>query len=375
MALEIRSMTVNRVPGEILMDTASVVVSQDMREPGTLNFSYPPGGAHSSLLLTPSELVVLVNGVEPINGRFTLVDNGSTKTAPSDMVNYVAMSNLFQFQSMMVAPAIGSSYDDANAFAFTNKTMGWLIRNAIDNSLSRNSNHPWLNQVSWTFDGSTDSAGVAWAATYDVIWTSGQTVWDVIDWGVQLGLCEVYMYKDQLFVFQPNNFGKDKSSKVILSLGKSISEYTIETTVRDIVNSLLVTGIDNVCTWVQDAASIAKYGYHERKLELSNVTQTATMTTVGTAYLSLMKDPSISYTMSVTQRLFDSDSPLLPLVDYQVGDKIGIFDTEWQSLRVRLISITQNASNSYTVTLTLSDFRTEDSVEYAAHLARLGLGA
>lgn len=357
------------------MDTASVIVSQDMREPGTLNFSYPPSGAHSSLLVTPTELVVLVNGVEPVNGRFTLVDNGATKTSPSDMVNYVAMSNLFQFQSMMVAPAIGSSYDDANAFAFTNKTMGWLIRNAIDNSLSRNSNHPWLNQVTWTFDGSTDSSGVAWAATYDVIWTSGQTVWDVIDWGVQLGLCEVYMYKDQLYVFQPSNFGKDKSSKVILSLGKSISEYTIETTVRDIVNSLLVTGIDNVCTWVQDATSIQQYGYHESKLELSNVTQIATMTAVGTAYLSLMKDPSISYTMSVTQRLFDSDSPLLPLVDYQVGDKIGIFDTEWQSLRVRLISITQNASNSYTVTLTLSDFRTEDSVEYAAHLARLGLGA
>lgn len=357
------------------MDTATVVVSQDMRDPGTLSFDYPPDGAHSSLLVAPCEFVVLINGTEPINGRFTLEDQSQALTAPQNMISYVAMANMFQFQSMIMAPAIGSTYDDAAAFAYTNKTMGWLIRNAIDNSLSRNSNHPWLNQVSWTFDGVTDSAGVAWSQTFDVIWTSGQTVYEVIDWGVQLGLCEAYMYQDQLFVFQPSNFGTDKSQKSILSLGDAVSEYTIGTTLRSVVNSLLVTGIDNVCTWVQDTASIAAYGYHESKLELSNVSQYTTMTTVGNAYLSTIKDPSISYTLSVTQRLFDTDSPILPLVDYQVGDMIGIFDTQWHSLRVRLISITQNASNSYTVTLSLSDFVSEDSIEYAAHLARLGLGA
>lgn len=375
MALEIRTVTADRLPGEILMDTSAVTLSQDMREPGTLSFSYPPNGAHSSLLSTPTELVVLINGVEPINGRFTIVDQSAQLTAPQDMVSYVAMSNLFQFNSMIVAPAIGSSYDDAAAFSFTNKTMGWLIRNAIDNSLSRNSAHPWLNQTTWTFDGTTDSAGIPWSQTFDVIWVSGQTVHDVIDWGVQLGLCEAYMYKDQLYVFQPSGFGKDKSTKSIFNLGDSISEYSVQKTVRDVVNSLLVTGIDNVCTWVQDTTSISKYGYHESKLELSNVSQYTTMTTVGTAYLSLVSNPVMSYTLSVSQRLFDSDSPLLPLVDYQVGDKIGIFDTQWQSLRVRLITIEQQASNSYTVTLSLSDFVSEDSIEYAAHLARLGLGA
>lgn len=358
------------------MDTSAVVVSQDMREPGTLSFSYPPNGSHSSLLVAPCEFVVLINGVEPINGRFSLEDQNQVLTAPQDLVSYVAMSNMFQFQSMIVAPAIGSSYDDAAAFEYTNKTMGWLIRNAIDNSLSRNSNHPWLNQTAWTFDGVTDSSGAAWSQTFDVIWTSGQTVFEVIDWGIQLGLCEAYMYKDQLFVFQPTKaVGTDRSTTSIFNLGDSITEYTIGKTLREVVNSLLVTGIDNVCTWVQDADSIAAYGYHESKLELSNVTQNTTMVTVGTAYLSLVKNPSMSYTLSVSQRLFDTDSPLLPMVDYQVGDKIGIFDTQWHSLRVRLISLTQNASNSYTVTLSLSDFKSEDSIEYAAHLARLGLGA
>jgi hypothetical protein len=215
----------------------------------------------------------------------------------------------------------------------------------------------------------------------DVKFASGDTLLDVLAWLTTNGFAEPLMQGRDLKLYNPANNGTNLgtgSNPVVLSTGRDFEEATYQTTSKDLINSLLVLGDDNSCTWVQDAASAAQYGYREGKMTVSNASQTATLAAAGAAYLSLHKTPRWSYTYSVPALYLDETNPYAhtprPFVDFRVGDSVLIMDGLTSAVqRIRLMSATWPSSRSATVNLSVNDLFGERETELERRLARLGI--
>src|SRR4051812_41032695 len=85
MAVELRVVDAAGNPGEILPDWANLTFSQDLLAPGTLTFDYPTfGGRNANLLTHGVRLAVGMDGVEPLNSRFTYFEGTGSRIAETD---------------------------------------------------------------------------------------------------------------------------------------------------------------------------------------------------------------------------------------------------------------------------------------------------
>lgn len=385
MAVELRQVTPDGDYGEILPDWSDLTFSQDLLNPGALTFNYPLDGRNAEVLRHNTVLTCLLDGQEPMNGRFTYSEGQGSRLGDSgeqNMASFGCSSTIDRFKNMLLAPAFGSVFADENMFDFKNKTAGWLVTNAINNAMSRGnqlSGNPqeWLTHPITTFDEVYDSAGKMWPTTYDVKFPPGTKVQGVFDWVVGRGFAEPQMVGKELRLYSPENNGRNLttgSKPTVLQTGRDLIEATYQTTSKDLVNALLVLGDDNTCVWVYDQDSINQFGYREDTLTVGNASSVSTLTAAGNVYLSTRKIPRYSYTYSVGALYLESVSSVArPFIDYQVGDSILILDGVFTSVqRLRLLSATWPSSRSATVNLTVNDFFAERDVEFDRRITRLG---
>jgi hypothetical protein len=387
MAIELRQITNAGTYGEIFPDWSDLTFSQDLLEPGTLTFDYPIDGANSELLQHGAILAVLIDGVEPINGRFVYDEGKGSRVASSDdpISSYGCSGVLNLGSKMSLAPAIGSTVFTEDLFQFLDKTPGYLVNQVLLNTYSRAnvlaSMPSWITYPTTAFTDVNDSSGAAWPQTIDVTYQSGDSLLDVLTWLTTNGFAEPYMDKRDLKLFNPTNNGTNLSlgsNPTVFATGRDFEEATYQTTSKELINSLFVVGDNNACAWVQDAASAAQYGYREGKMTVSNATEQATLIAAGTAFLNLHKIPRWSYTYSVPALYLDETNEYhpshRPFVDFRVGDSVLIMDGLSSSVqRIRLMSATWPSSRSSTVNLSVNDLFGERDVELERRLSRLGI--
>jgi hypothetical protein len=386
-AVELREITSQGTYGEILPDWSDLTFSQDLLNPGALTFGYPVNGRNARVLTHGATLTTLVDGEEPINSRFTYYEGEGARLgdAESSVVTYACTSTLSRATKMMLAPAFGSTVADADMFAYVAKTPGWLVRTAIEDSMSRARQRTgdyadWLDVPVRGFSDTLDSSGAAWPAVYDVTFPPTTTVQGVIDWLVQYGFAEAQMVGKELRLYCPSNNGRDLTSgtnPIALQTGRDFLEATYRTTSTDLVNALLVLGDNNACAWVYDTDSITTYGYREGALTVSNASQQATLIAAGNAFLTTRAIPRYSYTYSVSALYLErTNANPRPFIDYQVGDSVLILDGAATAVqRIRLLSAQWPDARASTVNLTVNDWLAERDVELDRRVSRLGLAS
>jgi hypothetical protein len=164
MAIELRQITSVGAYGEIFPDWADLTFSQDLLEPGTLTFDYPIDGANAELLVHGVVLAVLIDGFEPINGRFVYDEGKGTRVAASEdpTASYGCSGVLSLGDRMSLSPAIGSTIFTEDLFQFLDKTPGYLVRQVLLNTFSRanvfGAMPNWVTYPITTFSDTQDSA-------------------------------------------------------------------------------------------------------------------------------------------------------------------------------------------------------------------------
>lgn len=383
--IEIRVVNSDGVPGEMLPDWAELTFSQDLAGAGTLTFNYPRSGRHSNLLQHGVSLVVLVDGREPKNARFTFDEESGSKISESEggTKSLGATSNLSRFDQLTVSPAVGSQFADENLFTYTDKSAGSIALSTITNGMSRANAQGalpgWLNWPLSKFSASVDSSGAAWPTTYDVRFNPGQSVTEVLEWMFTNGFAEAVMQGKDLHLYNPSSHGRDLTTgdtPLILSTGNDVTEAGYQATSKELITALLVLGEENTCAWVIDTDAIAEHGYREGVLNVSNASTQGTLIAAGEAYLGLKSRVRKSYTYSVSALYLQTApevSPPRPFIDFEVGDTILLMDREETiSSRVRLLSASWPSAQAATVNLTVNDFFGEREAEFERRLSRLG---
>lgn len=377
--IELKVVDSTGTPAQILPDWSDLTISQDRFDVSIMSFTYSNVGRHFNLLKPGTIISYSVSGFSPSSNWFEVGDNQVNKLDASNAVSFSLKSTVGNFDRMILGPGVGSTVVEDNLFKYENRTIGYMIRRAIDNSLSRGSQSKWLDTSSWTFSDTVDSKGTPWYSTYDHTFSPGTKVADVIDWGVQLGFVEVEMKDRKLYAYEPasrgNNYTVAPNIKAIRS--NVLSEHTEQYSVSEWYNSILVTG-DTIspnpgpsCVWVQDAASIATDGYREGLWNVSGANQQSTLLEAGKRYLELHKKPMTSRTFAT---VFHPELNPKPLVDFQVADLIYIgSDASALSGNVRLISTTWNSSSSASVNITLDTLLDNRARILDQRLARLGI--
>lgn len=383
MAVELRVIETNGSYGEILPDWSDLTFSQDLLQAGALTFRYPLSGRNVSYLKHGVVLAVLMDGLEPINGRFTYFEGEGSRILDADGLqsSYGCTSNITRFDKCRLAPAFGSVFADEDMFKWTDKTVGWMVNEAIINSRSRSnqfSANPSWYEHPLSFTSTSDSMGYSWPTTYDARFEPGRSVNEVIEWVTSNGFGEAYMDKRVLKLVQPERNGRDLSegnNQVVLQTGRDFLEASYQTSSRDLITALLVMGENNSCVWVTDEAAIAKYGYREDILSISNASTKTTLEAAGRAYLATRNEPRNSYTYSVSALYLEqSGGTRRPFIDYQVGDSILILDgVETSVQRLRLLSATWPNSRAATINITVNDYFSEREEQFERRLNRLGL--
>lgn len=404
MAVELRTVESDGGPGEILPDWSDLTFSQDY-DPGALTFTYALLGANAQYLNHATELMVLLDGQEPADGRFFLNQSNGTNLdeqggAQSRAYSCPSLRNLFD--QLMIAPSLDSVVADPNAFAWTNRTPGWMLRTALDNALSRarqlitvganiTNDHPlfWLDVPFTSFSDTADSSGTPWPTTYDYTPAPGSKVSDLLGWMSTNGLAQVRMQGHTLQMFAPETFGVDRSAdgpgQVALQTGNDFSDATYQTDSSGLINAVMVIGDDTAngpaIAWVYDRPSIAQFGYREGPLNVPGLSTQAMLKQAGNAYLSVMKTPRWSYTYSqsadyLEQRRVDgapAPSDKRPFLDYRVGDTIAVNDAgRWLGADVRMLSATWPSAQKASVQLTINDWFASREEKFNQRLARLG---
>ena len=176
---------------------------------------------------------------------------------------------------------------------FTAKTKGYIVRTLIDEAQARGG----LQNITYTFDSTDDSASVAWTDTLDVSFPVGTSLLDVVRQFVQTGVdfwlnsatMELNAYK--------NGKGTDKSGTIYFRVGTNCEEVESDERGNDIKNALLVaykTGF----TTSTDPTSIAARRRREELLDIKNAQTLSSATTYGSAKVALTKDPKKSQSRS-----------------------------------------------------------------------------
>lgn len=398
-AVELRRVAADGSFDAILPDWSDLTFSQDF-DPGTLTFTYALSGRNASLFAHGLEVVTLLDGEEPADGRFFLTQGQGSNLAEQD-ASATRQYNLpcirQRFDKLIIAPSLTSTVADPQAFAWTDKTPGDMVITAIDNAMSRASqlitpttyitpDHPvsWLD-ATMGFSATTDSAGVPWPDTYDYTPTPGDSVSDLLKWLSDNGFAYSRMQGHTLQLFA--NLGVNRSTganPVVLASGKDFTDAAYQTDSTDLVNALMVIGDSTgsptgspAIAWVYDTDSIAQFGYREGKLSVSGISTQTMLKAAGNAYLSYMKLVRYSYTYTQSaqylERATAASGTFRPFIDFSTGDTVLVMDGP--SLipeRIRLLSASWPSASAASVALTVNDFFQEKQLEIEQRLSKLG---
>lgn len=203
-----------------------------------------------------------------------------------------------------------------------------------------------------TFTLAQDSAGVAWDDSVSMQIANGGDLLSQLqascaavsaDWRIRPGF-----YLD---VGLPGSLGSDLSASVVFyESGQVVTHEHIRT--RDSISNYIVAG-DGSGTVVltSDSSSISTWNQREAYIETSAATTESTLNQIAAATLAEFKSELSQRTVSIPPALTN----MVPFVNFNVGDWIGLQESDLQTLtKVRVIAIAVSIDSSENVTVELT---------------------
>jgi hypothetical protein len=199
-------------------------------------------------------------------------------------------------------------------------TKGSIIHAGLTQAQTRGC----FDMLAWDFNGTDDSASVAWDDTESMEFTVGKKYLDVMRTFVSMGLYfDVSIETDGTFTLHAYKTapGTDQSETIILRRGVNVVEANQRVNAAEIINAYNVKyGFGDTVGYVEveDAASIAAYGRREGLLDATDTNTLESATNFVTAELARSNKPKEELSLKVTDRSLASRV----FLDYDIGDTI-----------------------------------------------------
>jgi hypothetical protein len=369
-ALELRVLSNNEYD-VWLPDYRNAGFNSDLLAAGALAFDYPAKAKFAERLTHNAQIAVLIDGVEPVNGRFFYKESGGDRVLEGEAWrSRNCPSFRASLKDVLLGPSVGSS--TSIDFNLLNLSPGAMFLYVLNNARARNPTAlSWIGAAK--FSSAVDTSNTAWPQKVDVTFPVGTSLLAVVEWLETAGLAEFEFEANRPCLYVPEKHGLDLTATVDLVSGRELLEQPFQESSLDLCTAVLVRGDDGSCQWVTDAAAIAAYGYRETSISISGVNTLTTLAAIGRQYLKLHGTPRYSRTYRATSIAVASN---VPFIDYQPGDWINVSDgEETSSERVRLMSAQWSDSGVMTANITVNDFLGEAEMDFEKRINRATLAA
>ena len=384
--------------GKYLEDWSSLGVSTNRKEPGSLSFTCPRNAGGRDDMRAKQVVVFLQDGKEGDNCRFVL------RNVSTNMIGDTVPLEDYQLSGLLDAfrDTTWRSLTGTKTRKWENVTPGAMARDIIGNGASRNA-YDWWGYRGMTFTDTADSNGNAWADLVDDAELEfGMPVYEALDWLLQGGWLEMSTTRGYVNAYNPGGRAVDRtvgSSPVVLEAGLDLTDAPHQETWDDFVNELTVIGEEKT-TYKDDGTStytpprhvyvssgVDTWGRREKSIKLTGTNYPPTMEKIGRRYLNNMTGPRWSRTYSIQQTdpvvldaiVSPTDTPAVirpvPMVNYKVGDLIGVELADGNGVRkerVEIISATCDSRNVGTYLITVNDWLNDRDRKVDRLLARYG---
>ena len=383
--------------GPVFPHWSTLEFGQDIKGASSITFRYANDGVNFESLRVGMYVVPIVDGnYQWTDSIFYIEELNSSGATAERATTYSGVSLRSRLEDVRWLPAIGSMYADQGMFRLQNVTPGAVIRNGVENYLSR-ARRTFNDPVSW-ISAINDRPVTGWKVRVDELIEPTTSVADMINKYQDLGLATGRFNGFELTISNYADYiegnAHDKTDEVQLRVGWNLREGDLSISHKELVTALFVRGAadpfkesagdegskPNVVAWVLGPKSaMAKWGYHEKVLDVPDAAQTETLKAVGTAYLNAHLEPRYSkaYTMIDTPYNPSSGKTLVtpkPLRDFECGDRIMILGTNGATTeRVYAVTLSYDNPNHPEIGLSLNDFFEDIDVLFNQRLKRLGV--
>lgn len=382
------------IKGDFFPDWLNLEFGQDLKDGSSLSFDYANDGVNASKLKPGIFLQIEFNNSSTwFDSIFYCQEmSGALLKGSTERRSRFACVSLRKLLSnVRWMPALGSEYMDEDAFKYVNVTPGDVIKAGIENFWSR-AKSKYGDPMNW-LSSVTVLPGTAWEYLIDETVGPTTSISEILDKYQELGIATARFHGFQLQLSH-YNWGKADTSHIVdaqLRVGWNLREGEVAVSNTDVVTALLVKGSRDPFKEDSDVSSyavqwviapseyITEYGYLEGILEISDASSPDTLQAVGRNYIRTHLEPrrSTSYAMVNDIRDYKTgeviDNIPLPLVDFQCGDTISVFNGDsTEAEKVYAISVSYgNHGTIPEISLTLNDYFDNWQVKFDQRLRRL----
>lgn len=330
-----------------LPDWTSLQLGLANSDVSSLQGDYPLVGRNYDKLREGAILVVLQNGVEIRDGRFSVQAGQLKDSVAGDVQTFFAKSVLDAFRR---AVTVGRP-SKADSIQFNSKTVGYVLRTLLQQAQSRGA----LSGITWKFTDDVDSSGNKWTFNWSVIYKAGVRYDEILRNLVDAGICRLSTSGTELVVL--DGAGQTDAPAVTaatLVAGRDYSETPSKWTAENRARYALVIGDEGAAADYEDTeAPLGPFGREEISLSQGGVSDAGSLAAVTQLNLQQVSRTQYQY----TRQLKLIDGMPVPGVDYRCGDWVSEWlDGKLTPYRVQAIALTLGKSGKLdTVALTLND--------------------
>lgn len=275
----------------------------------------------TSAILHKGNLVKVALGGQYVFAWFLRAPVRSVAEAGASLVKLAGLGALSYLGNAGVYPA---SYSGTGTYGTTRSFASTTFGNILNTLLTEAQTRGTIPALTWSFDATLDSRGVAWDADQTLDLDCKASLLDVAKKLHALGM-GLWMSPDLvLYAYYPGTQGLDVSGSVIWQEGRHIIGQVDEVTSTSMQSVVLVAGAGGEFTEVTDAGLIADpyVGRIEGALDFSSSSDPTQMAAAGTQQLALTQTNATAISVPLNH---DTDpGGFEPYVHYRVGDTVGL---------------------------------------------------
>lgn len=369
----LRTVTLDDELDRFLPDYESLGLSPQFSKPGTVRITYPSNGKNFDLLGDDVEIAVLMNGTEVTELRCIIESsegNDASEAGEGQTWVFTARTMLGLLDRAVVYPR---DWPVANppVHAFVSATPGEILGEL----LTRAQNRGAIQELTWGFTDTHDSAGILWAEdTLDISFDSGTKYSQVVQNLVDNGLIEVRTNGRILGVYNKDGLGDDLSvgeNPLRFTKGRDISESPRKSSTRELATTALVAGDNNVMAETS-SPSEATWGRRESYYSQQGIISSGMLQFIGGIYLDTVSRPIQEVTHAL---FFDGEGNPVPIDDFQVGDwTLSDVGHGWERFRVKQWVVDIANSGAISGSVVLNDLIAERIEKLNRKLESIGSG-
>jgi hypothetical protein len=303
--------------GDSLPGWNDLQIGGDDGEQLVLSLSYNSNAPGYTQLTHGTQLAVLLGGAEVSDGRFVLDQTETDEVEQTGLGKFTGNSTLFTLNYAIVYAESWNTGSGGNVstpgWGFSNQTPGQALRELLEAAQARG----WWTGLTWDFNDTLDSSGVAWTAQVSDFFEQGKTLLDVLKVWKQRQVCVARMNGSVLRLFQYGRQGPDLTQDVILLREVDLYEGPVNKSTRDSI-SVLYAVTDTFGVEVTNAPAMSEFGRREGFLSQVGVADTGTLTSIAQGTMALKARSRDSYTYG----LMCAPGRPKPMVDYDRGAQV-----------------------------------------------------